>query len=187
MARQPSDSDKPQKQGGIDRRKATVMHIFRDAFAAGEGRNPHRGDDDPTRHALERRHGTDDATLRRHLAEDIADLLATIRLEAAADLDEADYVRRSVVNHGFRDLSSISSSELNTAQIAASIRNTLIANEPRLIPETIEVSLEGNRRNHRLKFSISAEMASDPVDIPVDFVAEVDLGAGRVDTTKAGT
>jgi len=173
-----------------DRRQVSIMHVFRAAAESGDsrdGRSAYRGGDrELSARSKERREGTDEMTLRRHLNHDLGNLMNTIRLDAAVPLDDAPYVAKSIVNYGFRDMSTISASDLNTTRIIEAIRESLINHEPRLIASTLEIRInkEESTASQRLTFDISAEMVSSPVDVPLDFVAEVDLGAGKVQMTK---
>ena len=57
-----------------------------------------------------------------------------------------------------------------------------VNNEPRFVPESMEVKLreEFDDVNQKLMFEINAEMACKPVDIPLEFVAEIDVGSGKM-------
>ena len=52
----------------------------------------------------------------------------------------------------------------------------------RLIAETLEIKLRRGHEdaNQRVAFDITAEMAAKPVDVPLTFVAEIDVAAGKV-------
>ncbi len=170
-----------------DKRQMSLMQVFRTAHAAGDARkrdaNLKDGERDLTVRSRERRHGTDERTLRNELGLDLANLMNTVRLDAMLDLDDWSYVRRSVVNYGFEDLSSLSSSSMTTAAIKQAIHKTIVTYEPRLIAQTIEITVaedDGNDPDQRLRFNISADLVGDPVDIPLDFIAEVDIGAGKM-------
>lgn len=169
-----------------DRSKISIMHVFRAAYFEHDAKKAQEKSEDGSaqisRRSKQRRHGVNEDTLKAHLQADLNALLNTIRLDAVVDLEDAPYVARSVANYGFRDLSSLTLKELSTASVTNSIRQSLLDHEPRLIPETVQVSLDksGESTNQRLALSISAELMGDPVDIPIDFSAEVDLGAGKM-------
>ncbi|MFD1881859.1 type VI secretion system baseplate subunit TssE [Paracoccus pacificus] len=168
------------------RRQISLFHIFRDSAESGKFRRPGQvpagGDRDVTAISRQAREGTTELALRHHLTLDIANLMNTVRLDAVVSLDDAPFVQRSVVNFGFQDMSSLSRSHQTSSRIAASIRESLIRHEPRLIASTIEVRVRdgGEGSDQRLSFDVSAEMMASPADIPLDFVAEVDLGAGKI-------
>lgn len=175
------------------RRQMSLMQVFRAAARNRDGRRVVPGDGaaggglagadtDMTRRSQQRREGSSETALRADLAQDVANLMNTIRLDAMVDLAEVPWVRRSVVNYGFQDLGGIARSQRTEGEIAGAIREALITHEPRLIPASIEVRLPQGQdaSDHRLSFDISAEMIATPADIALDFVAEVDLGAGKI-------
>lgn len=173
-----------------DRAKISIMQVFRSAYfehdaRKGRSQTP-EGEVEITRRSRQRRDGISETHLRAHLEADLNALLNTIRLDAAQPLDDAPHIKRSILNYGFRDLSSVSASELNTPQMINSIRQSLIDYEPRLLPDTIEVRILDyeNNASQRLLIAISAEMIGDPIDLRLDFDAEVDLGAGKLRMSK---
>lgn len=167
-------------------RQMSVMHVFRAAAEHRDSRDPgrhyHEGDRDVTVRSQKRREGASDAALRRDLARDIASLMNTIRLDNLTDLDDAPYVRDSIVNYGFQDLSSIWRARSTMTQIAERIRTALIRSEPRLRPETLEVRVreEDPSPDQRVTFEILGEMISSPSDIAMEFLAEVDPSLGKI-------
>ena len=173
-----------------DRRQISLMHVFRAARASRDAgkdeANYQDGAREMTARSQERRIGTDEATLRAHLTADLASLMNTINLDAIVPLDDAPYVSKSVINYGFGDMSEMSNSAHAGRQIASLIRDTLIEHEPRLIADTIEIKLDRDEQEatQRLSFDVSAEMVATPVDVPLDFVAEVDMGAGKIQMTR---
>ncbi len=166
------------------------MHVFRAAVERGDskdGRATYRdGDREVTQRSKERREGTNEETLRRHLSTDLGSLMNTISLDAIVDLDDYPYIRKSIINFGFCDLSALSDKAFATGEMARFIRDTLIRNEPRLIASTIEINVnkDAGSVSQRLTFDISADMVASPVDVPLDFVAEVDMGAGKIQMTR---
>lgn len=169
-------------------RQMSILQVFRAAARAGDARDAapseRRSDDDRIISVRRRqtRDGSDPIAMQADLATDIASLMNTIRLDATMDLSDAPLVQKSIVNYGFRDMSSLTRNQETTARIAESIRETLIRHEPRLIAETLEVrvSEQAERTDQRVFFDITAEMRASPADLPMDFVAEVDLGAGKL-------
>ncbi len=162
------------------------MHVFRASAESGDARKDGKDYQDGDRsinvRAKQRREGVDESELRRHLNADLNNLMNTIRLDATVELEDHPRVEKSVLNFGFADMSSLTQSHLTDQKIATSIRESLINHEPRLIPDSIEVVIRKDDRalTQQVAFDISAEMVADPVDIPLDFVAEVDLGAGKM-------
>ncbi|AUH64911.1 type VI secretion system baseplate subunit TssE [Paracoccus zhejiangensis] len=181
-------SRSPQKRPD---RQMSILQVFRAAARAGDARDAapseRRADDDRIISVRRRqsRDGSDPVSMQSDLAIDIASLMNTIRLDALVDLSDAPLVQKSIINYGFRDMSSLTRSQETTARIAASIRESLVRHEPRLIAETLEVrvSERSAKTDQRIFFDITAEMRASPADLPMDFVAEVDLGAGKLRMT----
>lgn len=172
-------------------RQMSILQVFRAAARAGDARDAapaeRRIDDDRIISVRRRqsRDGSDPVSMRADLAADVASLMNTIRLDSLLDLSDTPLVEKSVINYGFRDMSSLTQSQETTSRIAASIRESMIRHEPRLIPETLEVRVSDGtgKTDQRIYFDIIAEMRASPVDLPMDFVAEVDLGAGKLRMT----
>lgn len=166
------------------------MHVFRAARlkkdATSDNAKLGDGSREVTERSKERRVGTDEQTLRRHLTADLASLMNTINLEAVVDMEGTPYVAKSIINFGFGDMSESNDSLFARQQISKLIRETLIQHEPRLIPETIEITVEKDEhdKDQRMRFDIQAEMVATPVDLPLSFVAEVDMGAGKLQMTQ---
>lgn len=169
-----------------DRAKTTIFQVFRSAYLENDARRANKGREDGeleiSLRAKQRREGVSEDVLRAHLEADLSALLNTIELEAAVSLEDSPHIRKSILNYGFRDLSSISPAELNTSGMVDSIRRSLLNHEPRLVPETLQVRIleADGSTGQRLSIAVEAELMSDPVDIPIDFDAEVDLGAGKL-------
>lgn len=169
----------------------SIMQVFRAAASAGDARDAAPGqsrqDDDRVVSTRRRqsREGTDETSMRSDLALDLASLMNTVRLDAIVDLSDVPYVQRSINNYGFQDMSSLTRNDVTDTRIAQSIRDSLIRHEPRLNPASIEVRVadRGTSADQRIFFDITAEMIASPADIPMDFVAEVDLGAGKLRMT----
>lgn len=176
-------NDDPTRSG---LREMSLMHVFRASAGRRDARDPDQhyqdGERDLTVRSQKRRDGTDESALRHNIALDVASLMNTIRLDVCIDMDETPRVAKSVVNFGFQDMDSLWRNHRTPKDMAAAIRATLIANEPRLRPNTIEVRIDesGPSKDQRLHFEILAEMISNPSDIPLQFYAEVDPAAGKI-------
>ncbi|MDO5605770.1 MAG: type VI secretion system baseplate subunit TssE [Paracoccus sp. (in: a-proteobacteria)] len=176
-------NDDPMRSG---MREMSLMHVFRDSARRRDAREADRhyadGERDLTLRSQKRRDGTDETALRHNIAQDVASLMNTIRLGVSTDLADTPRVARSIVNFGFQDMDTLWRDHRTPTDMAAAIRETLLANEPRLRPGTIEVRVDegGPGSDQRLHFEIFAEMISNPSDIPLQFYAEVDPGAGKI-------
>ncbi len=192
MSSENSDkTEKTRKWRNEDRAKTSIFQIFRDSHYENDAfRRRQRAEDDGsvevTRAHRQRREGVSAKQLRQHIEADLTTLISTTRLGSAIDLEDAPHVAGSVLNYGFQDFSNVGPGEFFTPEIAESIRKTLLTHEPRLIGESLEVIIdkEDNNDNFRLRVEVKAELMGDPVDIPLEFDAEVDLGAGKLSLFK---
>ena len=170
-----------------ERSKVSVMHIFRSSFEEHDSRKARglieTGEGEITKRSKQRRDGLSVDNLKRQLESDLAALMNTIHLDAAVSLEDAPYVARSVLNYGFRDLSDVTARDLNDNDVVQSLRQSLLDHEPRILPESLEVIVQDRgmeNTRHRLMIHIAADLMGDPVDVPVEFDAEVDLGVGKL-------
>jgi type VI secretion system protein ImpF len=175
----------PMKERGEGHFQISLMNVFRNAARERDARKTDAQMTEEGRvlslRSLERREGAGQATLRNHLAIDLSGLLGTINLEAAQDLQGLDHVRNSILNYGMADLSRFTLDDLRRHKLANDLKAALLAHEPRLVADTLVVKLKGgNSTNQHIAFDITAEMAAKPVDVPLEFVAEIDTSAGKV-------
>lgn len=184
------NSHSSQKRGSRagNSHQVSILNVFRsaaeqrDAKADSSQKNQDTGEREISTRSLERRQGASQSVLKRHLADDIQSLLNTVRLDAAIDLDGLEHVQKSILNYGLQDLSRLTTEHFRRADLVRSIRESLLNHEPRLIDESIEITAQefNEADNLRVAFNISAEMSAKPVDVPLEFVAEIDVGAGKM-------
>lgn len=185
-------SNRPRKSRRIsDRSRISVIDVFRTAFDRrdanataqisdeGDGRNTVS---QVTGRSTARRIGVSDEDLRAHVRDHLATLMNTIRLDAAVDLEDCPNIAQSVVNFGFQDLSNLTRNELCSRWVEQSIKTSLTQHEPRLAAQSIEVKVEvfEDDEYQRVGVHVMADLIADPADIPIDFVADVDTGAGKI-------
>jgi len=173
-----------------DRFQIPLMFAFRDAFDAKDARKriEERRDGERVisgRGSLKRR-GTDEIVLKKNLAVDLLALVNTIDLASAVDLGAFEHISRSILNFGLRDVASLTSEEAGVDSLARDLSTALASHEPRLDPDTLQVvrDRELDDVNQRIRFTVSAEMFCAPLDIPIEFVAEIDVGSGKVQLTR---
>lgn len=120
--------------------------------------------------------------LRREIALDLEALVNTINLASSLDLSAHEQVRRSVLNHGFPDLTRLSIDEHRVAAIREDLAETLVGYEPRLVRRSIVVERDEGLDPAELKvrFLVRAELSSEPLNIPVQFVADLELDTGKI-------
>lgn len=172
------------ERGGLF--QVSLMNVFRQSARHRDSqmRDDQVSDGDRVMSArsIERREGASQTTLRDHLALDLGNLMSTIHLEAAQDLTGLDRVRKSILNYGLQDLTRLSTDDARIHKLARDLREALLTHEPRLIASSLKVNLRkiDSGATQRIAFDIDAEMAARPVDVPLEFVAEIDSGAGKV-------
>ena len=124
--------------------------------------------------------------LRSELGEDLASLLNTVELAAIEDLNGFDAVAASILNFGVPDLTAIVASPEAARRVAHLLKQRLELYDCRLVPGTVTISGEplDDSASGQLRFHISAEMVSTPTDIPIEFVADVEVESGKIRVFK---
>jgi len=123
-----------------------------------------------------------EAGLRREVASDMLHLFNTTNLGAAEDLETFPEVRRSILNFGFPDLAWRSIDENRLVEIGREIEIALTQFEPRLAQGSIKARRDATTSASELKlrFLVSAELRAQPVSVPIEFVAEVEVDSGKI-------
>ncbi|WEN14489.1 type VI secretion system baseplate subunit TssE [Rhodanobacter sp. AS-Z3] len=119
--------------------------------------------------------------LRECVTRDISWLLNTVNLCAEEDLQPYPEVAASVLNFGIPDLTGSALSGVDTSALQRSIRAAIVAFEPRLTANTLQVtvntdSLRMDRQS--LVFNIESEMWAQPIPLNLYLKTEVDLETG---------
>ena len=132
------------------------------------------------------RRATNEQVLRRELSEDLATLLNTVNFGSTIDISDLPYVASSILNFGFADVSALTIDEMAVADVSAELREILQTYEPRLVPESIEVERDAglDTNGMRARFTIRAEMRANPVDVPVEFVAELEIETAKMQISR---
>jgi type VI secretion system protein ImpF len=175
----------PEKQK--DRLQIPLMFAFRDAH---EKRDAAKDQDvrvDGERVLSERsslrRRGADEALLKSDLAVDLGNLVDTIDLDSAVDLSDKPFTKKSVLNYGLYDLNHVLLTDQSSETVIENLKRALLEHEPRLRPESLLIQRtkrDGDHVHQRIRFNISAEMLCKPLDIPIEFVAEIDTSSAKV-------
>ncbi|WP_342362957.1 type VI secretion system baseplate subunit TssE [Terrarubrum flagellatum] len=123
-----------------------------------------------------------ESQLREQLAIDLNSLLNTVNLECAHDLKEFDHVRTSILNYGIPEISNRTIDENRSSGIVGEIKTALLVFEPRLLPDTVRVTRDDSVSIDSLnvRFMVAGEMACDPVAVPVEFVADIEMETGKL-------
>jgi len=120
--------------------------------------------------------------LRREIAIDLDALVNTVNLGSAVDLSELEHVRRSILNHGFPDMTRLSIDEHRVDTIREDLAAALMGYEPRLIRNSIAVERDRTLDAAELKvrFLVRADLNCEPLNVPVQFVADLELDTGKI-------
>ncbi len=96
----------------------------------------------------------------------------------------ASYARRSVLNYGLPALAGESMGSLDFDAIERNVHDALVAFEPRIDADTLEVelSLDGSMRDHQnaLRLIIRGKMWNQPVPLEILLSADLDVETGTV-------
>ena len=174
-----------------DRLSPPLMLAFRAANAARDAkvtvdlRNEH-GERVIAGRRISGRTPISEITLRREVARDLESLMNTIALESSEDLTGLERVRDSILNHGFPDIAHRSLDEISVDDLAAEIRSVLLRYEPRLHKESVRVArdLAARAEELKLRFIVNADLRCDPMNVPIEFVADVDLDSGGIQVDR---
>jgi type VI secretion system protein ImpF len=120
--------------------------------------------------------------LRREIELDLEALVNTINLAASTDLSAHEHVRRSVLNHGFPDLTRLSIDEHRVEAIREDLAAVLVGYEPRLIRQSITVERDQSLdpAELKLRFLVRADLNCEPLNVPIEFVADLELDTGKI-------
>lgn len=162
-----------------------LMHVFRAAHQAKDAKTfvelRNEAGDRLISGRRRSRHVVTETVLRREVGRDLDALLNSIALESTIDMTDAPHARKSIINFGLPDISHRTIEEAAVAAIPEEIRAALIAFEPRLAPASIEVERDNSvdTAELKLRFIIRADLTCYPVNVPVEFVADV-IDNGRI-------
>ena len=191
----------------LNRYSAPLMHCFRDAFENRDSRiektewraetrqglsgpdKPEEGERALTAGVRMRRKGLTESQIRQSVIDNLVDIVNTIDLQSAIDLQDLPYVSKSILNYGIYDLTHLTADDSNLPLVEQNVTAAIIHFEPRIRKDTIQVhrKTEINDLVQKLRMSIYAEVSYHPLDLPVEFVAEVDLSSGKVMIGKAAS
>ncbi|KQO91905.1 hypothetical protein ASF36_18810 [Methylobacterium sp. Leaf90] len=109
-----------------------------------------------------------------------------VHLAADLDLSAFPHVCRSVLNHGFPDIARLTIEEAAVNGIAAEIETALRTFEPRLAPTSIVARRDEaiDPAELKLRFIVRAEIYADPLNVPVEFIADLERDTGRIKVAR---
>lgn len=126
--------------------------------------------------------------LRECVVRDLGWLLNTVCMAASVDLSPYPEVERSVLNYGIPDLTGRVPTGADVAWIEEAIRQAVLNFEPRLLPDTLKVSVRMQRwraDNRVLEFTVQGQLWAQPAPLDVRFRSEIDVDTGAATVVEA--
>ncbi len=167
-----------------------LMWAFRSAAERRDSREkPKVGEDRDGERLVSGRKGSSSASvtetiLRREVWRHLEQMMNTIALESTLhDVAKAPHVRTSILNFGLPDMAHRTIDELNGngRALERQMESALQTFEPRLIDGSVKVKRDMTVDPAALKvrFLVNADLACRPVDIPLEFTADVEIVSGK--------
>lgn len=167
---------------------APLMHAFRAAHRAKDAQKPLDLRDETTgerviagRRASGR--GTvNEKTLRAEVSQDLEALLNTVNLASSEDLSLQPEVAGSILNFGIPDIVHRTIDEEGVEEIVGELETALRRFEPRIVPRSLNVRRDTSLDKTELKvrFVVVADLFMNPENIPVEFIADVEVDSGKI-------
>ena len=120
--------------------------------------------------------------IRESVIRDLGWLLNTVCLSATEDLSAYPEVENSVLNYGAPDLTGVTVSSTDPQALEQALRDAIRNFEPRLLSDTLKVSVEVNRNamhQGAVVFRIEGQLWAQPMPISLYLKTEVDLETGN--------
>lgn len=133
------------------------------------------------------------AQLRHNVLRDLNWLLNATCHDTRNDLgmvlDRYPPIRSSVMNFGLPGIAGYSATAAELSDIERALRDAILAFEPRLIPETVQVRSvlskdEAKHHHNVLKFRIQAQLWAQPAPIELLIQTDLDLESGQHRVTE---
>ena len=165
-----------------------LLQAFRDHARTGDGRRRGQPDSDRPVETVVKSGVSNEVMLRESLDLDLGHLLNTVNLGSVMDLRAYPRVTKSTLNFGMDDLVHLTTDQAHLGRLSEALREVLLAHEPRLDKHSLKVVRqdEVDELNQRVSFTVQADMLCHPVDIPLEFIAEMDVGSGKIDLRNLG-
>jgi type VI secretion system protein ImpF len=130
----------------------------------------------------------DVSRLREIIQRDLHWLLNTTNYEPSVDLELYPQTASSILNFGITDVSGTSATLRRADELKQAIRLAIERFEPRLLPETLEVTSHSSdgRRGGLLAFDIRAELWAEPVPLDLYLRTQLDVTTGQVTVRRQG-
>jgi len=173
--------------GRKERLSPPLMYAFRSAHEARDAKKKIDLRDESGERVIASRRTTarsviSEPLLRREVARDLDALMNTIAMESTQDMHAFEHVRNSILNFGFPDIAHRSIDEISIDDVKYEIATVLMNYEPRLIRNTIHVTRDNtvDAADLKVRFVVRADLFCEPLNVPVEFVAEVEVDTGKI-------
>lgn len=133
-------------------------------------------DDDPAnRREAQDMRGFSLVRLREAVLRDLSWLMNASHLAAAQDLRPYPHVAASVLNYGIPPTTGRAKAGIDPAALARQVRTALLHFEPRLLPDSLKVSVTRETTSDgAFQFVIEAELWAHPVPLRMTLMTEPD-------------
>ncbi|MDK9695587.1 MAG: type VI secretion system baseplate subunit TssE [Siculibacillus sp.] len=120
--------------------------------------------------------------LRGEVKRDLENLLNTIDLNSTQSLDGFEEAKSSILNFGIPDIVHHTIDEERVDDVVGEIAGAIRLFEPRLAERSIVVRRDRTVDPNELsvRFLVSGELVMSPENIPVEFVADLELNTGKL-------
>lgn len=124
--------------------------------------------------------------LRKEVMRDLESLLNTVSMESSEDLGDFAEVRKSILNFGCPDIAHRTIDEERLSEIRSELEMALMRYEPRLSRDSIVVARDESfdRVELRIRFTVHADLYCNPVNVPVEFFADVECDTGNISVSR---
>lgn len=145
-------------------------------------------DDEPLRGSESREQRViSPSRLRECVTRDLSWLLNCVQMASDATLADYPDVASSVINFGIPDLTGTQLAGINVNQLQQRLRMAILAYEPRLIANTLQVVVRAQQSSmdrKSLVFDIRSDMWAQPIPLALYLKTEVDLETGKLDLVE---
>lgn len=127
--------------------------------------------------------------LKRSVLRDLGWLLNCGSLSATEDLSDYPEVEKSVLNFGIANMAGSTIASKDLLQLERRIKEAILIFEPRIIPETLRVSIDVDRQAmsiRALTFIIEGQLWAQPAPVSLYVSTEMDLETGRAMVSESG-
>jgi type VI secretion system protein ImpF len=147
---------------------------------------PEKNGASPSRALADRRFASkmavSESLLRAEVLKDMTMLVNTTALESSIDLRDLPHLRTSILNYGVPDIASRTLGDEGVEDISGEFETAFRTFEPRLVSGTVVVTRDTSIDDTelRVRFVVRGDLACHPVNVPVEFVADVEIDSRKI-------